>query len=195
MPEKKFFDTDITLAASDVTGEVWASSVCLISQGLAESNRIGRKIMICSISFHVVLELDAIAASATPQNGDLIRLVMYQDRQCNGAAATWANIFSNTDTIAHRNLTNAKRFYLHYDRTHELPSQSGAGDGSVNDYGSAPVNVRFFKRCRIPVLYTSTAGALTEITSNNLGFASAGFLQASESSAITGRCRIRYYDN
>jgi len=83
--ELKYFDNAISFNF-DSTGEVPATGqLCTIPQGVAQTERVGRKITIKKI----VAKLTITLATPTDAIGsDILRLALVQDTQANGAAAT-----------------------------------------------------------------------------------------------------------
>ncbi len=169
MPELKFHDIDVDTADILAAGVIMNSgSVNLIAQGVTESQRVGRKCTIKSINWRYQIELSA-SSGTTFQESDTMRIIMYLDKQCNGATATITGILESANYQSFNNLANKNRFRTLYDQTHTLNTQGGAGNGTANDFGPQKVTGSFFKQCDIPIEFDSTTGAITEIRSNNLG--------------------------
>ncbi len=167
--ELKFHDVNLDDAVIATTGTVTAS-INLIAQGTTESERDGRKCTISKInwSYNIVLpELDAVA---TPANGDTVRVIMFLDKQANGAAATTADVLETTDYQSFKNLSNSSRFLTMYDKVHTINYRTLASDGAgVVSSGKVTMNGSFYKQCSIPLEFSAATGAITEIRSNNLG--------------------------
>lgn len=187
--EVKFLDTTTSFAV-DTTGEVPATGqLNLIPQGVEESQRVGRKVTIKSIHVRWVVNMAATATSPT------IRILLVQDTQCNGAAATYSGVNGvlETDTVqAFRNLENSQRFIIHKDWF--FPLNTGAGvTGSFNPFSKT---IKWSKTCSIPIEFDSSAttGAIGTIRSNNL-FLIARANVDDDLVAVNGVVRIRYTDN
>ncbi len=191
--ELKFFDTSVAMTGISATGTL-NTSLNLIPQGTTESNRIGRKCTIKSIHWRHNLQLPEIDADATPQETGRIRLIMYQDKQCNGGAATTALILNTSDVNSFHNLEEQGRFRILLDKTVAMNATSGFSDGAGVASASAVNKYAVFKKkCTIPLEYSNTDGALTGIRSNNVGI-----LAISGGTAtcdLSGRVRVRYSDN
>ncbi len=168
--EMKFHDVDVDDVAVAAGGTISASSVNLIAQGVTESQCLGRKCTIRSIGWRWVISLleeDAVPIPAAP---DEVRVVMYLDRQCNGAAATVTDILESANHLSFNNLANKSRFLKLYDQEFTLNFNGLASDGAgVVSAGQVDVTGSFYKKCNIPLEFDSTTGALTEIRSNNIG--------------------------
>lgn len=168
--ELKFFDQDVDDASIAANGTIFTNSsaeasLIRIAAGDGESNRDGRKIVITKIKWRY--QVDGTELSNTTK--DTVRLILYLDTQCNGAAATVTNILETDDFQSFRNLTNSKRFKILMDRTYSFYAQAGAGNGVTDAFGSQRYDDTFYKDVNIPVEYSSTTGAIAELTQNNLG--------------------------
>ncbi len=190
--ELKFFDLDVDDAIVASGGLVF-DSLNKIAQGTTENTRIGRKCTIKRIGFRFEMQLGAQTAAAAAN--DVCRVIIYLDKQCNGATANVsgnAGLLVASDYQAFNNLSNTSRFRVLLDRTYDINIEAGGGDGTAEDYGAKILSDSFYKRCNIPIEFDSTAGAITEIRSNNLGL-----LVISKSGLVTfnGKIRIRFSDS
>ncbi len=190
--EMKFHDLDIDDASIALGGTIIADSCNLIAQGVTESQRVGRKCTIMGINWRYNVTLSA----ATNQNNssEIVRLVLYQDKQCNGAAATVTGLVETSDYQSFNNLANKNRFNILMDRTYQLNATAGSGRGATDtlSYGEHTVQDSFYKKCTIPIEYDSTTGAITEIRSNNIGvmiFGATGGI-----SSFGSKMRLRFTD-
>ncbi len=189
--ELKFHDLDIDDAAVAAGATVAIDSVNKIAQGTTENTRIGRKCTIKSINwrFNIIEASTATAASTS----DVVRIILYLDKQCNGATAATTDILESADYQSFNNLANKSRFRTLMDRTYALNCPAGSGRGSTDtlSYGEMNVQDSFYKKCNIPIEFDSTAGAITEIRSNNIGV-----LTLSESGVcgFLSKMRLRFSD-
>lgn len=187
--EMKFFDTQLSFTF-DTTTEVPATGqLVLIPQGVTESQRIGRKCIIKSIEVTGSMTNSPAAAANASVNA---YLWLVWDKQCNGAAAAVADVFSNTGTPAEftRNMANSSRFVI----LKKWIKVFDASAGVTTAYNSTRRPINFYKKCSIPLEYSSTTGAITEIKSNNL-FLIAGALGGDDTVTMLGTCRVRFSDN
>jgi len=187
--EDKFFDTALTFSV-DATGEVPATGqLVLIPQGVTESSRVGRKCTITSIYIKGTL-IDIPAAAATAASVTFIYLV--QDTQCNGAAAAITDVFvSNNLNRSFVNLSNSSRFKILKKWVIPMVAQSGVSTALNNSVKY----IKYFKRCSIPIEYSSTTGAITEIRSNNLFLCAGTDAQSDDKHNFEGNCRVRFSDH
>lgn len=195
--ELKFHDIDWDQAAADWTaGKISnTSSLILIGQGVTESTRIGRKAVIRSIGWRGQLELIAQSTVGLPNS---VRVMLIQDKQCNGAAplvATTAGVLASANYQSFNNLANKGRFKVLMDKTYAMNVIGSAGDGTSNDAAAVERNFTFFKKCNIPIEYSGTASpaVITEVRTNNIF----GLLIAGDAGAnikLDSKFRFRFAD-
>ncbi len=185
--EKKFFDGSKGNTSISATGTITDDSLNEIAQGDGESNRDGRKIIIKSV--HVKGLVKADAATTPTTTGNRIRIIMYLDKQANGATATVADLLEDADINGFRNLSNSGRFTFWYDRSMDLNNIAGSYDGAGDQFGEMHKGFKINKSCDIPVQFNSTAGAITELTSNNIGMC---MIDEEGNSTAQYRWRVRF---
>ncbi len=172
--ETNFFDTTVADNAAGLMsggGELMSTSLNLLPEGTTESSRYGRKSVVKSLFIKGVLKLPT---TTTPADAtDRLRIIVYLDKQCNGAAVTSpsTNILTSATMNSFLNKSNTSRFSILKDVTYSMNGMSG-GPASTTTTNYGPVT-KFFKlsfpRLNIPIEFSSTTGAITEIRSNNLG--------------------------
>ncbi len=189
--ELKFFDKDYDVATIAIAGEL-EDSVNEIAQGATESERIGRKCTIRSINWRYNIRLNEEDAAATPAESDVIRLIMYQDRQCNGAIATVLGILETATYQSFRNLAESGRYNILVDKTIAMNRTNGLSDNAgVNSASEVNRSGTFFKKCSIPIEFSGATGAIAEIRSNNVGIL---LLSKTNQCDFDSKIRIRYSD-
>lgn len=167
--ELKFHDVDLDDAVVAAGINVTAT-INIIPQGVTEIQRVGRKCTIKSINWRYQCFLPEVDAAGTPGNPDSLRIVLYLDKQTNGAASAALDLFESADWKSFRNLANSGRFNVLMDRVVTLNYANMASDGAgLVSNGSVQMNGTFFKKCDIPIEFSATTGAIGEIRSNNLG--------------------------
>ncbi len=168
--EVKFRDYPIPLITVTGSGvellETGLTSLQSIKEGTGQSDRIGRKIILKSIGIRLDFELNAGITSDSAH--DVIRVVLVLDRQANGAAANFSDIFNTTDHNSFRDLDNPTRFTVIWDKVFSLNARTAVGNGTNNIWADLVRNIRYYKRFNIPVIFSGTTGAITEIKQNNL---------------------------
>ena len=58
-----------------------------------------------------------IASTNSSAASNLVRIIVYLDRQCNGAAAGVTDLLESASYLSFRNLANQSRFKFLYDKT------------------------------------------------------------------------------
>ncbi len=191
--ELKNFDHNIVTNAGAGGGTTDIEpTLCDIPEGTGENERVGRRVLVKSIQLKGSVGADAIPDDASVP----IRWGLYLDRQTNGAAATFADLFTVVSGIeygAMRNLDNSGRFHIICDR--QLTVGRGFSTASKQDY--VPVNVYF--RLNHVLEFSGGTGAISELTTNNFGLYivqgdSVGSATASTNVRFRGTSRIRYQD-
>lgn len=166
--ELKFFDLGIAPTVLNLSGNIFSNSINEIVQGTTETERIGRKCTIRNIAMRISLELPAQANTALPVN-DTVRVVLYLDKQCNGAAATVLNIVETSDFQSYRNLSNTGRFRILSDREYTLNPIAAHGADATAEWGPVRINDSVFLKTNIPLEFSGTTGLIGTIRSNNIG--------------------------
>ncbi len=190
--ELKFHDLDIDDAVVVTGGTIAEDSCVTIAQGTTESTRIGRKCVIRNVGWRFAVELPGVSGGGTA-GSDVVRVMLYLDKQTNGATATVAGILESADFQSFNQLANKGRFLILMDRNYDVNSTAGAGDGTTNDFGPNVTSDTFFKKCNIPIEYDNsvTTGAIGSVRTNNIGvlLISRGGLASFES-----KMRLRFSD-
>lgn len=182
LPELKSFDIAVSKVTVPTAGEITGTSLVMgITQGTTASTRLGRRITVKKIQMSLSVE----HTGATVGTGcELVRAILFQDKQSNGAVATVAGILSSADWKAFRNLDNIRRFRILSDKTYTVI------DGGV---GGPDVEAdKVYVDCNIPIDYDASSGAITDLASSNIGV----LLIAKQGDAdYVSTCRIKYVDN
>ncbi len=186
--EKKFLDLDVNDAVV-ATGGLVFNSINLIPQGTTESTRIGRKCTLTKVGWKMDIKLPGTTLNANTT--DVVRVMMFLDKQCNGATATVTGVLESADYQSFNNLSNSSRFRTLMDRTYTVTANSGGGDGTSNDFGEGLVTDTFYMNLNVPIEFDSTAGAITEIRSNNIGIL---VISKFGLAAFSSKVRVRFSD-
>jgi len=170
--ELKFHDVAIDDAVVSATGTVQnAGTINVIPQGVGEDERVGRKCTIRSINWR--FSCDQVEANnvATPNPSEVIRVILYLDKQCNGATIAVLDLLETATHRSFRNLANSGRFQILLDKTVTFNALTFSYDtaGSQGDSAEVVREMSFYKKCNIPVEFNGATGAIAEIRSNNLG--------------------------
>jgi len=169
--ELKFHDVAVNATDVATAGNIQnGGTINIIPQGVTESQRVGRKCTIRSINWRYRFNLSEIDAAADPAAGDNLRIIVYLDKQANGATAAVTDILETANLNSFRNLANSGRFQILKDSYEVLNYLTLASDGAGVVSSAAVAKTKtWYKKCNIPVEFSSTTGAMGEIRSNNLG--------------------------
>ncbi len=186
--ELKFHDLDIDDAVVAAGGTIAEDSCVTIGQGTTESERIGRKLTVQNINWRFKIAIPATATGG--DSADQIRVILYLDRQANGAAAAVLDIVETADFQSFNNLSNKSRFRTLMDRTYAINAMAGRD----TTFGESIIEDTLFKKVDIGIEYDNSAtnGVITSIRSNNIGVLLLGF---SGLAGFSSKMRIRFSDN
>lgn len=186
--ELKFFDTALSFNF-DATGEVPATGqLNLIPQGVTESTRVGRKCVLKSIHLKGSVTFTP-AAAATAASTAFMYLVL--DKQANGAAAGITDVLTgNGMQIAFNNLSNSQRFMILKKFKWTMVPTAGV----TTAYNNTTKHFEKFKKCNIPLEFSSTTGAITELRSNNVFLLAGTDGLSDDTITMNGACRVRFSD-
>ncbi len=194
--ERKFFNTIDGSTTIAITGTITNASLNLIPQGVTESTRVGRKCVIKQISGHGTMTLPPTAV--VTETSDQLRIIVYLDKQANGAAATPAlimddNAGTGVSIQGFRNLEESLRFQVLSDKRYAFSCGAGSGRGTTDTLSYAEVvnDWNFNKYCDIPIEFSGTSGAITTVRSNNIGVL---MISASGFMSFNGEYRVRFSD-
>ncbi len=189
--ELKFHDFQLDDSVIVASGQI-TDSVNLIAQGITESTRVGRKCTIRSIQWRYRVELPKKDAVGTPTGGDSVRIIMYVDKQCNGATAVVGDLLETGNWQSFRNLSNQGRFTILMDRLVNINYLTMASDGAgLVSEDNVFKDGTYNKQCNLPIEFDNTVGAITEIRSNNIGTL---ILAASGVAGFKSNIRLRFSD-
>ncbi len=187
--ENKFFDTARASVAIGTGGTITNLSLNLIPQGVTESTRVGRKCTIKGLFIKGQLFLNEVTDGSS--SADVARVIIYHDKQANGTTAAVLDILETATLNSFRNLSNSNRFRILHDKTMNLAIPSAAGNGTTQEWGRVMKNFKINKKLSMPIEFSATTGAITEIRSNNIGvlmISSAGF------ATVLYTARVRFSD-
>ncbi len=185
--ESKFFDTAVDL--STATAGTVVASMNLIPQGTGEAERVGRKCTLRSINYRYTMTLNTTGTIAN--TSATVRVIVFHDKQANGATATVTNILESAAFLSFNNLANKNRFRTLHDKIYSLESHAGAGNGTSDGFAEATTFGSAFIKCNIPLEFDSTAGAITELKSSNIGIL---WIVSQNLVTVVGTVRVRYTD-
>ncbi len=136
--------------------------------------------------------MPAAVDQADPPEGDVVRVILYLDKQANGAIATVTGLLETADYQSFNNLSNKKRFRTLMDRTYNLGHKLAQTDGTnTGSYPEVNISDTLFKKVNIDIEFDSTTGAIDEQRSNNLCIL---VISKNAVADIEGKMRLRFSD-
>lgn len=190
--ELKFNDTSQTLFPIAATAALLKDTILIVPQNTTESGRIGRNIVLKKIMFKGEIHLKA--QPDTSLSHDIVRIIVYLDKQANGAAAPTNQLLQNVGVVdglkginSFRKLSSAKRFVILMDKQYVFNASTAS---TVIETSRDVKHIEWYINTNIPIEYSSTGGILTEIKQNNIGILVVSLDGRCE---IQGTHRIRYY--
>lgn len=178
--EKKWYDSLNSGLSPVVAGAFAISSAVTIDDGTEDFERVGAKINITAVQYHLEASLDAAETGS-----NLLRVILFCDKQSNGAAPTVTNILQNADFLSFRNLDNLQRFDILDDTILELNASAGVSGTLIGD----SVYKGIYKKVDYVASYASAA-ATTPLT-NNIGVLVLG---KNTNGTYSLRTRVRFTD-
>jgi len=185
--ELKVFDTALSFNL-DATGEVPVTGqLCFIQVGDTLNNRDGAVVHVKSLQIRGLLNyVPGAAANAA----STMYIYIVQDKQCNGAAAAITDVLTSTAMkSALGNVPNQYRFKIL--KRIVVPMISSAGVTTAYNNVVSPVE-EYIKLNGLELRYTASAGAITDLASNNI-FLLAGTDGGSDDlCSFEGTARLRF---
>lgn len=190
--ELKYFDAILGGGITIPFDAFIFESMNLIQQGVADNQRIGRKVHVERFQYTYGLSIASVQ-NVSAARSDIVRVIIYEDLQCNGAAASVFDILETDSIFAFRKMSNIDRFNI----LHEAWSCLNPV-GIVAACGCENITVNAFVTMvvvDIPVDVTldfsGTTGAIDEIRSSNIGVL---LISRFGVATIDHEVRIRYTD-
>lgn len=181
-PERKYFDTTLANTAIPASADWTATefdlvlpantfNLCSPGPGTAINQRVGRKILVHAIKIRGVLNFTIVTAQTQVPASPTIRLVVFQDKQTNGAQAQGEQIMAAPGTAAaqnaissYQNLANFGRFQVLKDKVYRFNDGVAVNNASATtvsaDYGSIPFKFNINFRKPVVVHFNATGTAL-----------------------------------
>lgn len=187
--ELKVLDTTFGSITVPIAGTA-IMSPNLVAQGITKNQRVGRQFNIVHLGLKFVLTMPNQSSIATA--ADAFRLIVYLDKQANGALAAVTDVLTTASLFSFYNIDNIDRFEIIDDSTFSFSSPSF--DSTPVTGGACPVYKHVIRDydLSIPIEYSGTTGVIGGLKSNNLGFF---WLSLAGVSLVGGQSEIQFFDN
>ncbi len=190
LPESKFLNTVIASTAVGTNGTYLSDNLCLVPEGVKESQRIGRKITVTSV--HIKGTLLLVSTTDVSETSDHCRIIVGINKQTNGIQAPLIDLVSpaTAGIFSHRNVSNMHKFRILSDKMFTINSTCGAGDATV-EFGEVRRYYHQFHKISVPIEYDDsvTTGAIASQDSKSIFICG---WTASTHILFSGTVRIRY---
>lgn len=161
MPRPELKNVDVNPGVIPLSSAGGTTSLTLLNgltQGISETQRIGRKVTFTKEMIRLSMKLTDAAGTGPPVDGCVLRVMVVQDRQCNGSPIMLTDLLVTATTTSFNNLEFGKRFYVHKDMrmTFDVDSNSATRNISIN-----------LKR-RVHTTFGGIGSAISNIATNSL---------------------------
>lgn len=188
--ELKFKDTTKGATTLASAGAILNDTLIGLTEGNTDSTRIGNRITVKSVMVRGIAQLPAaVDVTLTSQ---VVRIIVYLDRQANGATATVADILAAADFNAFNNLDNSDRFRTLAETTIDMMTPGATPSGAAYTYGE--FNQSFFLKAKLNLdfKYKGNAGTVADLAGNNIGVLCIG--KSDALGTVQYIARVRYTD-
>lgn len=167
LPELKFIDTTKAATAVATAGTIFNSSLLLMQEGTSDSTRIGNKITVKSVMLRG--SVFANAQVDANETSNVVRIIVYLDRQANGATAAVTDILASANWRSFNNLDNKDRFRTLAEKEIAIVLPGATPSGAAFVFGET-VQPFFMKaKLNMVVKYKLNVGDITDLASANIG--------------------------
>lgn len=194
--ERKVADIAANAATVAVSTTGSFTLMAVPTVGADYNQRVGRKILLKSfyIRGRVIQDLaqgvDPGAGVVQPQ---MARMIIFADLQPNGATPAVTDLLVTPDVCSHLNLNNRDRFRIYTDKEYVFdPYMFGTNFASASRQIHA---VKKFKKINLEMVFSTSTGAIADITSGALYMFWLGSnIAGNEDLACIYSTRVRYED-
>lgn len=188
--ELKFKDTTKAQTALASAGAIFNDTLNGMVEGNTDSTRIGNRITVKSVMLRGTAKMASTAAAT--DTSQTVRIIVYLDRQANGATAAVGDILASADYRSFNNLDNSDRFRTLAEETLDLHLTGATPSGAAYTYGETSKSFFLKAKLNLDFKYKGNAGTVADLSGNNIGV-----LVISETDAIGTLgyiARVRYTD-
>jgi len=165
--EVKFKDTTTAQTAVASAGSIFNATLLTMVEGNTDVTRIGNRITVKSVMLrgNVVLPSTADALNTS----QIFRIIVYLDRQANGATAAVTDILASADFRSFNNLDNSDRFRTLAEETIDCKLDGATPSGAAYLYGENKKSFFMKAKLNLDVKFKGNAADVTQLSGNNIG--------------------------
>lgn len=198
--EYKYIDTIRDGVVGDFTvggrWEMYMPSLNLCSRGTGTTNRIGDTIRATKLEVRMHLEMPDKSSTTGGDStcGDLIRILIYQDKQVNGTAPINTDVILTQSILTQSNAFNEGRFNFLYDKVVEVHQTAGTRNpvGCIWGHRYKHIDPICIDLEELRIEYKSNFGTLADLAQNNIGIMCC--VQFTGNLSIDINSRVWFYD-
>jgi len=165
--EVKFKDTTKSATAVASAGSIFNATLLTMVEGNTDQTRVGNRITVKSVMLRGIAQIAANADVGNTSN--IIRIIVYLDRQANGATAAVTDILASASYQAFNNLDNSDRFRTLAETTIDLNNPGAVATGAAYTYGHVKQSFFLKAKLNLDVKFKGNAADETQLSSNNIG--------------------------
>lgn len=185
--ETKYFDTDLDFTI-DSTAETAVPSVNLIATGDTSVNRDGYHTMCKNLQIRAAVT--HLPAASVTGSSSVVHIWVVLDRQSNGAAPVFADVFSSTvGRACMRNLDNINRFKILEHWKHAFTPAAGATTAYCQ---TATCWETYIKLKGLQIDFDAATSAITSVTGNNICILAGSDGNSDDVVGVQGTARLTF---
>lgn len=196
--ELKVFDVAATTVQVNTTGAFTLLAIPVLGSDF--NNRIGRKVVLKSVYVRGFVCTEAANGVTTTDNGvQMARMILFEDKQPNGAVPVTADLLVGATPVSHLNMNNRDRFRVLADKQFVFDPYhvSNTATQSFASSCNQIKGVKKFKKINIETIFNATnGGSIADINSGALYMFWIGSIAAgtnTDANAVV-TTRVRYVD-
>lgn len=165
--ELKFKDTTKAQTALASAGTIFNDTLIGLTEGNTDSTRIGNRITVKSVMLRGNVQLPV--ATDVLNTSQIARIIVYLDRQANGATAAVGDILASADFRSFNNLDNSDRFRILAETTVDFELTGAVPTGAAYSYGEVKRSFFLKAKLNLDFKYKGNAGSVADLSGNNIG--------------------------
>jgi len=199
-PELEWHYNDVTQTNSDVvtTGKVHIDTIFNgLVQGTDAVNRLGQSIRLKRLEVRCILsQQEGTGNDKEDENVDLFRLTIVLDRQTNGTAVLYTDVFKTAAIHSPINFDNIQRFQILYSKVHKVRSY-----GNIQATTITPKWDRDYNYFEVLldlddiVQFKGNTGLIGDLSSTNIAILGIGANLNNVKAQLDQKTRIYFEDN
>jgi len=187
--EKKFLDSPVYIVSA-TAGSIQADFNGL-AQGSAAGQRVGNRVNLTNFNLHA----ECAAGTKIRNEASTHRIILFIDKQCNGAAPAVTDILQTASVYSFRNMYTLDRFVILKDKLFTLNANAPGSSATTLQLENSRV-IKMSWKGNLPIFYSGIGSGVGNISSNNVGllYICDTANQAGDAQGMVGTARVKYTD-